>query len=324
MKNRLVSPILFIALLGILVLSGCGGDSGNEGGDSPAKDTSAPQNTTIVELPTGDTSIGDNSSDDAPQLAAIVNGDEITLAEFQREVNILQTNQTFQPADVNAFETEVLQMMIDQILIDQYATQNNLDVTNEEVAQEVATLRDLANQNDMQLTDIIGYPEDMIEDKVRETLISQSVSRYVTENVPINVTQIHARHILVKDEALAFDLLRQLNEGASFSELALRNSQDPSTAPTGGDLGWVSRGDLLQQEVEDVIFQMPVNSRWPEPVQSILGYHLIESLERVDDRPLDETRRAERRQELFSTWLEDLRESASIVRFVGDNASSNP
>lgn len=305
-------------VLGLLLLVGCGG----EANDAPANNAPTATRPSAASNPTLDEAgiSGQTDSTDTPPLAATVNGERITLAEFQSVVDALQASDAFQPADLDAFETEVLNMMIDQILIEQFAAANGLLVSDEEVAQEVALLNELAAENDLSLSQVIGYPETMVEEKVRETLITQQVSQYVTEDMPVTMPQVHARHILVKDEATARDVLRQLEEGASFAELARQYSQDPSTAQLGGDLGWVSRGDLLQQEVEDVIFQMPANARWPEPVASVLGYHIVESLERVEDRPLDDTRRAERRQEIFAQWLADQRAAADIEYYVDQPA----
>ena len=53
------------------------------------------------------------------------------------------------------------------------------------------------------------------------------------------------------------------------------------------------------------------------PVQSSLGYHVVQTLERVEDRPLSATALAEKRQNAFLAWLEGQRQMAVIERFVG-------
>jgi parvulin-like peptidyl-prolyl isomerase len=138
--------------------------------------------------------------------------------------------------------------------------------------------------------------------------------------VPTTTAQVRARHILVSDEATARSIISQLEGGADFAQLALEHSLDRSTREAGGDLGWISPGLLLQPEVEAAIFALPVNSRAPEPVQSALGYHIIESIERGEDVPLTPTGLAQRRQQARLDWLDQQRAAATIVRYAGPNA----
>jgi peptidyl-prolyl cis-trans isomerase C len=310
----------------LLMISACGGggeSSSGEGNNADGKANLTPENSASATPPTKtSTNVnGENTSDAPPEVAAIVNGTPILYPDFQREVTALLQGSGLQPANMAAFETDILNAMINQVLIEQYAETNGIRISDEAVQAEIASLNQLAAQNQTDLAAVIGYPADMVNDKVYELLITQAVSQHVADSVPLTAPQIHARHILVKDEALAYELLEQLNAGADFADLATRYSQDFSSARAGGDLGWISPGDLLQAEVERVIFEMPVNSRWPEPVQTVLGYHIIESLERVEDRPLDETRRTQQRRELFNTWLAEQIATAEITRFVGVDAN---
>lgn len=313
--------IFLLSTVILLLLTACGGgEDGSSSGDNSKNDdatevTVIEPTATAEELPALPTS-SDNSTP-TPEFAATVNGENISYTKFQREVDAQLNGLPSPPADMATFQTEILNTMINQVLIEQYATANGIAVTNEQVQSELAILTQMAEENGMELTTIFGYPADMIEGKMYDALLTQQVSTHVTDNVPLTVTQVHARHILVKEEALALDLLARLDAGEDFATLAQEYSQDPSSARVGGDLGWISPGDLLQSEVEDVIFEMPVNSRWPQPVISVIGYHIIESLELVEDRPVDETRRTERRQELFAGWLADQNETGAIVRFVG-------
>lgn len=300
MKRLLI--LIFIALF---TLAACGG--GDDDSNNPANTSAA---TSIPATSDDNTTI---TTDNTPEIAAIVNGQEITYTELQQEVDL--TQETYQPADLNAFELEVLENLINQTLIEQYAQENNITVSEEAVQAEIALLRELATESDMTLTEIMGFPEDQIEAQIRELLLSQAVQEHVLANERPAVRQVHARHILVKDEALARDIIEQLNNGADFAALAEEYSEDESTARVGGDLGWIYPGLLIWQNVEEVIFQMPVNSRWPDPVPSVIGYHIIESIEEAD-RQLEDTQMTDRSRETFNRWLTDLRNNADIERFV--------
>ncbi len=102
--------------------------------------------------------------------------------------------------------------------------------------------------------------------------------------------ELRARHIVVRVPSGASaaevdslrnhaeDLRQRLIEGADFNDLALRFSEDPSSAPAGGTLGWIRRGQLLQ-ELEGVIFSAEIGAI-SEPVRSPAGFHIIQVTDR--------------------------------------------
>ena len=87
--------------------------------------------------------------------------------------------------------------------------------------------------------------------------------------------QVHARHILVKHEHEAKDLLRKLSEGVEFGELAQKFSLCPSKA-RGGDLGTFGRGRMVEA-FETAAFALKPGEVSP-PVQTQFGYHLIQRI----------------------------------------------
>ena len=101
--------------------------------------------------------------------------------------------------------------------------------------------------------------------------------------------RVHARHILLsiankpKDEvpkiqAQAEALLKQIKGGGDFAELAKKNSQDPGSAQKGGDLGWVSRGQMVKN-FEDSVFTLKPNEI-SNVVTTEYGFHIIQVLEK--------------------------------------------
>jgi peptidyl-prolyl cis-trans isomerase D len=118
----------------------------------------------------------------------------------------------------------------------------------------------------------------------------------------------HLRHILIPikgDEAAALAkakaLRAQLSAGADFADLAKADSADPGSAPKGGDLGWVSKG-MMVEAFEKAAFAL-ADGAISEPVKSPFGYHLIQvqairgggeaSLDQVRDQVSAAYRKAE-------------------------------
>lgn len=84
--------------------------------------------------------------------------------------------------------------------------------------------------------------------------------------------KIKAKHILVEHEHEAKDLLRKLEEGVSFEDLAAKFSRCPSKRD-GGDLGEFGKGRMVPS-FEEAAFALDVDAVSP-PVRTQFGYHLI-------------------------------------------------
>ncbi len=254
-------------------------------------------------------------------LAALVNGQPITLAVFQqrlREEEQRLAEAGVVPADRAAFEQSVLSGLIDQVLIEQAATVQGLRVTPEELDAEVALNIEVAGGEAAWQAWLVenGLTPESFRQSLYEALLTAKIRDQVIAGVPERVEQAHARHILVSTEAEAQQIYQQLQAGVDFAALALQHSRDVSTRDLGGDLGWFTREQLTEPVVAEVAFTQPIG-QISEPVASRLGYHIIQTLERVADRPLDEAARAALFEITFERWRQSLWEKATVQRFVG-------
>ncbi len=142
----------------------------------------------------------------------------------------------------------------------------------------------------------------------------------------LNVTQTHARHILIKTNELTSEtdaqnrllqLKERIDNGTKFDELARLHSDDGS-ASKGGDLGWVNPGDTVP-EFENAMNALQLGET-SQPVQSPFGWHLIQVLERRDQDITQERQRLQARkairerkaEEAFQDWVRQIRDSAYV------------
>lgn len=95
--------------------------------------------------------------------------------------------------------------------------------------------------------------------------------------------EIRARHILVKTEDEAKAIIKELDGGADFIELAKTKSTGPS-GPQGGDLGYFGRGQMVP-EFEVAAFDLEKGSYTKEPVKSQFGFHIIFKEDARDSEP---------------------------------------
>jgi len=254
-------------------------------------------------------------------LAAMVNGQAITVAAFQSELRREQARLADAgviPADPSAFEASVLTGMMDQLLIEQAAIVQGLEVTAEEVDAEIALNIELAggepNWREWLAQNLITPEEYRVS--IYSALLTGKIRDLVIAGVPDAVEQVHARHILVSTEAEARQIHQQLLAGTDFAELAFLHSRDVSTRELGGDLGWFAREQLTEQVVADTAFAL-ADGQISEPIASRLGYHIIQTLACVPDRPLDEAARAALFEMTFERWRQSLWEQATVERFIG-------
>ncbi len=84
--------------------------------------------------------------------------------------------------------------------------------------------------------------------------------------------EVRARHILVKKEEEALDMVERLNRGEEFVTLAREHSQGPS-GRNGGDLGYFTKGQM-DTNFEETAFSMK-SGEISAPVKSSFGWHII-------------------------------------------------
>ena len=95
--------------------------------------------------------------------------------------------------------------------------------------------------------------------------------------------EVHARHILVKTEDEAKEIIAELDAGKDFAELAKAKSED-SNKDDGGDLGWFSKGRMVP-EFEEAAFGLEKGAYTKTPVKSQFGFHVIKLEDRRDVQP---------------------------------------
>lgn len=129
-------------------------------------------------------------------------------------------------------------------------------------------------------------------------------------------TEYHASHILVATEDEAKAIKAEIEGGADFAELAKAKSTGPS-GPSGGDLGWFSKGMMVKPFEDAVVAMQP--GAVSDPVQTQFGWHIIKLTE-TREKPapaLDDVRDdivGKLQQAAVSAAIEDITAKADITR----------
>jgi peptidyl-prolyl cis-trans isomerase SurA len=149
-------------------------------------------------------------------------------------------------------------------------------------------------------------------------------------NAGAMVHQYHVRHILVKtnevmnsaDAKLKIDdIYNKIKLGASFADMAKSYSDDPGSAQNGGDLNWVSTGEMVPV-FEEQMLHTPIG-QLSKPFQSSYGWHILQVEAERDEDMTQQYRRNAAKQALYErqypveldNWLREIRATAYIKLF---------
>lgn len=268
----------------------------------------------------GGFALGARSAKLEAQSVASVNGASITKAELYK-------------AMVTSYGPGVLDQLITDKLVDQELKKAGATVTDADVNQEIAKLKDRfgGDAGLAQALQSSGMTMSQLTDNIRFQLkvtkiLGKAVAtddvtleKYFQEHVSdFDTRKIHARHILVATEAEAKAIKVQLDQGADFAALAKAKSTDTTNKDQGGDLGTFGHG-VMDPDFEKAAFALRVN-QISDPVQTQYGWHIIQVLSITGDPPTFEKSKeavkeaviAQGVSERYQSWIEQVKSAAKI------------
>ena len=188
-------------------------------------------------------------------IAATVNGTTITLG------HILDIKRQL-PDQYQSLSNEVLFTNI----VDQLVQQEILASSFKKDPEWVSITMQNERRNILSTIIIDKIREEAVSDEILKAAYLQRYTQ-IMENM-----EYKASHILVDTIEKAQDLLKMLEDGAGFSEMAIKYSTGPSSLD-GGDLGWFKKGQMVAP-FETAVLVMEVGT-YSKPIQTQFGYHLI-------------------------------------------------
>jgi len=144
--------------------------------------------------------------------------------------------------------------------------------------------------------------ENDIRKMIEVSLLRRKLQQALAAEVPTKAEQVHARHILVKTYDDALQVQQRLNQGEDFAKLAQELSEDSGSKENGGDLGWFARGAMVK-EFEEAAFALQPQ-QISTPITTTYGVHIIQVLEREQERELDATALARVQSTALTDWLQ--------------------
>ena len=233
-------------------------------------------------------------------LAGLSNTTFVTRAELERSYRLQEQKRDLSYLVV-ASEPLQKNVEVGDDQVEAYYSQHSEEfVAPERVRLAYLRLSGEGLSSDLEIEEdkLLAYYEER-----KQALLTQEQRR--ASHVLIQVAADADEDAVNKAEAKAADVLKQIQAGGDFAELASKYSDDPGSSAQGGDLGFFARGAMVA-EFEDTVFSQQVGDV-SEPVKTQFGFHIIKLVEiRGSEIPELDQVRAELIDELKQREADDL------------------
>ena len=212
---------------------------------------------------------------------------------------------------VNLLDTEILNQKYKET-----------DEEKEYLNNQIDELKSSAKENNISYDDLLSYygfksdkdvkeyfrltyrRDKAVNEYVQKDLKDSEIEKYYEDEV---YGDIKVKHILIAPDTTddmsseekekaektakkeAEDIIKKLKDGEDFDKLAKKYSDDSSNAKKGGDLGWISTGDMVE-EFDAAAFKLKKGKYTTSPVKTTYGYHIIYKVDEKDKPKLDEAK----------------------------------
>lgn len=270
---------------------------------------------------------------------------EMTFGNESWEEKVPDSGKTF----IEHFKEDILNSMIEDSIIEQEAKKQNIKIDEEERKKNIEQLMTSINSSESLKK---YYTDNKIDDEFIKSSVTEDLTRielekkysqenpvtqeeidkhYETNKEEYSNDEVRASHIIITttspdgkdlpqdkiDEAKKQmdDIYIRAIGGEKFEDLAKQYSQD-GTKDSGGDLGFFSRGRMVQ-EFDNVVFSMNVGDI-SKPFKTRFGYHIVKLTDKkageVNMEQVKTFIKTELQVKKFSDYINSLKSSAKITK----------
>lgn len=248
---------------------------------------------------------------DDGKVLATIDGDKITLQEFNKELDKIPMNMKMLVASESGKKNYLDRLVVKKLLLKEAAKakiesekdfQERVNDIKEQLLIETLLKKKITADTQMSEDDVKKYYEDHKEEFRKDR-------------------EINTRHILLKTEEEAKQVQSKLQKGEDFTELAKKYSIDPNVRQSGGEIGFQPKGSLIP-EYESAAFKLTKVGQVSGIVKTQFGYHIIrlEGVKPPTYVPLEEVKdfikqknAQEKQKEVLEKYIEELKKNAKIT-----------
>jgi peptidyl-prolyl cis-trans isomerase C len=248
---------------------------------------------------------GAAAAPDEDPVVARVNGSEIRRSDVATAYSRLPAQ--YKQVPINVIFPQIVQQLVDGELLAVAGRAEDLQ-NSDEVKEQMAEFEKVAIQQ--------AYMNRLIAEGISEDELRKNYDETIANTE--GPLEVRSSHILVDNEQEGADIIKALDGGADFAELARERSTGPS-ASRGGDLGYNVRSALVEP-FADAAFALEPGTVGPEPVQTEFGWHVIKVVDkRRQPAPSFEESRAQIEQrltrDLIAAHMAALRADSEVELF---------
>lgn len=242
-------------------------------------------------------------------MAAIINGEGITLEEFEAELNrYFSAQEPGTTIDRQAAQTIVMEDMISKTLLIQGAVENGYEMSEDLIETRLDDLINEAGGEAMfnEWLGANGYNQDTLRIALERSIKVAWMRDQILAEVPLTAKQVYLQQIFFLNADRANQVHAELESGRDFATLA--DEYDPITR---GELGWVPRNYLPHKEIEEAVFLL-TPGEYSQVIETSVGYHIVRVLDIEDERSLSPDARLIWQELAFRDWVNLHREVSNI------------
>ena len=212
--------------------------------------------------------------------------------------------------------------------IDSQVEQMKSQYNNDQEAFEAAITQYLGVEDEDELREMLSleYKRNLaIEDYVKKSITDDEIQKYYDDEV---IGDMKVRHILIKPDTNddmsteekteaeekakkeAEDLIKKLDDGADFEELAKKNSDDTGSASDGGLIDYFNKDDNMDEAFLNASIDLEEGKYTEEPVKSSFGYHIILKVDQKSKPKLKKVK-----DDIIQTLTDDKLNEDATLRF---------
>jgi peptidyl-prolyl cis-trans isomerase C len=253
-------------------------------------------------------------ADDKPDpVVAKIGTEVIHLSDVTATANTLPPQARQMPPE------QLLPRVLDQMVDTQVLA---LEARKQGIDKDTAVQRALREVQERAL--VSAYLEKAVGPRITDAAVKARFDQETSAQPP--ATEVHARHILVDDEATAKKIITDLKKGGDFAALSKQYSKDAAAVEQGGDLGYFKATDMVP-EFSAAAFALKDKEVSPTPVHTQFGWHVIQTLDhRTAAPPTFDQARDPLRQKMINEEvrkvLDQARADVTVERFNLDGTAA--
>lgn len=254
------------------------------------------------------------------KIPTLKNGEEVIVSTKEGKITANDLYETLK----DKYGSEVIIDLMDQLILNEKYKAD--DEENDYIDEQMDKLEEQAKQYNYTVEQYVkaagfnslddakdylrlNYRRELaVKDYVKDDITDKEIEKYYEDEV---YQDIDCKHILIAvdssaseetDKAAkkkALEVIKKLNKGKKFDDLAKEYSDDDSTKDKGGDLGYFNKGDMVE-EFEEAAYKLKKGKYTTEPVKTTYGYHIIY---KVDEKKKESLKNM--KSEIIDTLVSD-------------------